>query len=64
MKVLHCGELMPGCTTVITGKDADEVLTKAENHARKEHNMVLMPPSVVAQIEAAIKDPEGSAPVR
>ena len=48
MKVLHCGDLMPGCNTVITGKNADEVLTKAENHARKEHNMVLMPPSVVA----------------
>lgn len=56
MKVLHCGDVMTGCKTVITGKDADEVLEKAEAHARKEHNTMIFPPSVVAQIEAAIKD--------
>jgi predicted small metal-binding protein len=47
---------MPGCDTVIVGKDADEVFAKAEAHARKEHNMMIIPPSVVSQIEAAIKD--------
>ena len=47
---------MPGCDTVIVGKDADEVLAKAEAHARKEHNMTIIPPNVVSQIEAAIKD--------
>ena len=62
MKVLRCGDLMQGCNTVITGKDNDEVLAKAETHARKEHNMVFIPPTVVAQIEAAIKD--GEAPAR
>ena len=55
-KVLKCGDLMPGCDTVIVGKDADEVLAKAEAHARKEHNMTIIPPNVVSQIEAAIKD--------
>ena len=55
-KVLKCGDLMPGCDTVIVGKDEDEVLAKAEKHARKEHNMTIIPPSVVSQIEAAIKD--------
>jgi len=53
---LKCGDLMPGCDTVIVGKDADEVLAKAEAHARKEHNMTIIPPNVVSQIEAAIKD--------
>ena len=53
-KVLKCGDLMPGCDTVIVGKDADEVFAKAEAHARKEHNMTIIPPSVVSQIEAAI----------
>jgi predicted small metal-binding protein len=56
MKQLRCGDLMPGCDTVIVGKDADEVFAKAEAHARKEHNMTIIPPSVVSQIEAAIKD--------
>jgi predicted small metal-binding protein len=55
-KVLNCGDLMPGCDTVIVGKDADEVFAKAEAHARKEHNMTIILPSVMAQIEAAIHD--------
>jgi predicted small metal-binding protein len=55
-KILKCGDLMPGCDTVIEGKDNDEVLAKAEAHARKEHNMTLIPPTVVDQIERAIKD--------
>jgi len=55
-KVLKCGDLMPGCDTVIVGKDVDEVLAKAEAHARKEHNMTIIPPNVVSQIEAAIKE--------
>jgi predicted small metal-binding protein len=56
MKVLHCGDVMPGCSTVITGKDSEEVLEKAEAHARKEHNTMLFPPTVVTQIERAIRE--------
>jgi predicted small metal-binding protein len=55
-KVLKCADLMPDCKTVIVGKDADEVFAKAEAHARKEHNMTIITPSVRSQIEAAIKD--------
>jgi predicted small metal-binding protein len=55
-KVLKCADLMPDCKTVIVGKDADEVFAKAEAHARKDHNMMIILPSVMAQIEAAIKD--------
>ncbi len=55
-KVLKCADLMGDCNKVIEGKDVDEVFAKAEAHARKEHNMTIIPPSVVAQIEAAIKD--------
>ncbi len=64
MKVLRCGDVMPGCDAVITGKDSDEVIEKAEAHARKEHNTMLFPPSVVSQIEHAIKDGEESARAR
>jgi predicted small metal-binding protein len=55
-KVLRCADLMPDCDTVIEGKDADEVLAKAEAHARKEHNMTIILPSTVAQMEKAIRD--------
>lgn len=55
-KVLKCDDVMPGCNTVIVGKDADEVFAKAEEHARREHNMTIILPSVMSQIEAAIRD--------
>ena len=47
---------MGDCNAVIVGKDADEVVAKTEAHARKEHNMTIVTPSVLSQIEAAIKD--------
>ena len=55
-KILKCGDVMPGCDKVIEGKDVDDVFAKAEAHARKEHNMTIITPSVMSQIESAIKD--------
>jgi predicted small metal-binding protein len=55
-KILKCGDIMPGCDTVIEGKDTDEVFAKAEAHARKEHNMTIITPNVASQIESAIRD--------
>ena len=55
-KVLRCADLIPDCKTVIEGKNEEEVFAKAEAHARKEHNMTIIPPSVMSQISAAIKE--------
>jgi predicted small metal-binding protein len=55
-KVLRCGDVMPGCDKVIVGKTEDEVFAKAEAHVHKEHNMHFILPSVMNQIEAAIKE--------
>jgi len=57
-KVVRCSELMPGCkcNAVMEGKDAAEVLVKAEEHARTAHGMMTIPPDVVAKVRAAIKD--------
>jgi len=55
-KMLRCGDVMPGCDTVIEGKNEDEVFAKAEAHARKEHNMTIIMPSVMNQIGQAIRD--------
>ena len=55
-KVLRCGDVMPGCDKVIEGKNEDEVFAKAEDHARKEHNMTIILPSVMTQIGDAIRD--------
>ncbi len=55
-KILRCADVMPGCDTVIEGKSIDEVFAKAEDHARKAHNMTIILPSTMTQIEAAIRD--------
>ena len=54
--ILRCGDVMPGCDKVIEGKNEDEVFAKAEEHARKEHNMTIILPSTMREIGAAIHD--------
>lgn len=55
-KMLKCGDLMPGCAFVVEGKDAAEVLSKAAEHAKKDHGLASIPPDVVAKVQAAIRD--------
>jgi len=42
------------------GNSEDEVLKKANDHAKKAHNMHNMPPEVLNNVRAAIHD-EGEA---
>lgn len=55
-KQLKCGDLMPGCNFVVEGKDAAEVMTKAAEHAKKDHGMSTIPPEVASKAQAAIRD--------
>ena len=55
-KVLRCGDLMPGCNTVIEGKDEAEVMAKGAEHARTAHNVTAIPPDLAAKVKGAIKD--------
>jgi len=55
-KVLSCGDIMPGCNTVIEGKDVAEVMVKGAEHARKDHGLATIPPDVAARVQAAIKE--------
>jgi predicted small metal-binding protein len=55
-KILKCGDLMPGCSAVIKGKDVAEVMAKAAEHAKQAHGMATIPPAVAAKVQAAIKD--------
>jgi predicted small metal-binding protein len=55
-KMLKCGDLMPGCSFVVEGKDAAEVMSKAAEHAKKAHGLASIPPDVAAKAQAAIKD--------
>ncbi len=55
-KVLRCGDLMPGCSAVIEGKDEAEVMAKGAEHAKTAHEMTAIPPEMAAKVKAAIKD--------
>jgi predicted small metal-binding protein len=55
-KVLKCGDVMPGCATVLEGIDEAEVMRKATEHAKTVHKMVTIPPDVANKVKAAIKN--------
>jgi len=54
-KVLKCGDVMPGCATVLEGRDDAEVMRKAAEHAKSAHGMATVPPDVANKVKAAIK---------
>ncbi len=54
-KVLKCGDVMVGCSTVLEGQDDAEVIRKATEHAKTVHRMAAIPPDVANKIKAAIK---------
>ena len=55
-KSLACGDLVPGCKAVLSGKDEVEVMQRAAAHAKKAHNMETVSPEMAAKAKAAIKD--------
>lgn len=55
-KILKCGDVMPGCSFVMEGKDVAEVTAKGAEHAKTEHGIVTIPPDVAAKVPAAIKE--------
>lgn len=55
-KILKCGDLMPGCSFVAEGEDVAEVMAKGAEHAKKDHGMTTMPPEMIPQVQAAIRD--------
>jgi predicted small metal-binding protein len=55
-KVLKCGDVVPGCNAEIRGNSEDEVLKKANEHAKTAHNMQNMPADVLSKVRGAIHD--------
>ena len=56
MKELRCSDVNPGCDHKIEGKDEAEVMTKAAEHARRDHGIAQIPPDVARKAQAAIHD--------
>ncbi len=55
-KTMKCGDVMPGCNTVIEGEDVQEVLSKAAKHAANDHGVKEITPEIARKVEAAIRD--------
>jgi predicted small metal-binding protein len=57
-KELRCMDVMPesGCREVIHGKDENEVMSKAREHARTAHNINDMTPETERMVRGAIHD--------
>ena len=56
-KIIECGKVDPssGCTYVVRGKNDEDVLKKAAEHA-KSHGIREMTPELVAKAKAAIRN--------
>ena len=54
MKEFKCGQLVPGCETVIDGQSDDEIVAEVAVHARDAHGMDEVPPEVEDKVRAAI----------
>jgi predicted small metal-binding protein len=55
-KVLKCGDLNPGCAYEARGRDENEVLQKAAQHAKTEHGLETIPQEMMSQVRNAIHD--------
>jgi predicted small metal-binding protein len=55
MKKLHCGDVVSGCATVVEGKDEADVLSRAAEHARKDHGVKEITADLAAKVKAAIR---------
>jgi predicted small metal-binding protein len=54
-KQLRCDDIIPGCPEVIEGKDDNEVMQKAREHAKSAHHIVKFSPDVVSKVQQAIQ---------
>ena len=55
-KILHCGEIVPGCAHTMRGESEDEVMQQAGQHAAQEHDMTDVSPELAEKVRARIKD--------
>jgi predicted small metal-binding protein len=56
MKVLACKDVGVDCDYKVRGKTADEVLKKASEHARKDHNIKKVTKDYLDSWRARIRD--------
>ncbi|MCW2608333.1 MAG: hypothetical protein JWO60_3026 [Frankiales bacterium] len=54
---LACGDVLPGCTSVMTGATRDAVLAAVASHAEADHGVTDLDATTFAAVEAALRPP-------
>lgn len=60
MKKLTCRDIGVECDIEFFGETDDEIMHNASEHAKKEHNLPAIPPSIENKCRAAIVEVEES----
>ena len=53
--VLACGDVISGCSAVLTGPTESELLQKVADHAEADHGITEITPDVLEAVRAAIR---------
>ncbi len=56
MKKLTCKDIGVDCDVEFHGETDDEIMSHASEHARKEHNLPVIPPHIEQKCRAAIQE--------
>ena len=59
-KVLKCRDVGVDCDFVARGASVDEVMQKAQEHARTDHGFETIPTELAEKAKAAIRDEESA----
>ena len=52
---LACGDVLPGCTSVLSGETRDAVLAAVGAHAAADHGVSDIDPATLAAVESALR---------
>jgi predicted small metal-binding protein len=52
---LACGDVLPGCASVLTGDTREAVLAAVGAHAAADHGVTSIDPATFAAVEAALR---------
>lgn len=53
--VLACGDVITGCSAVLTGPSESKLLQQVADHAEAEHGITEITPEVLDAVRAAIR---------
>jgi predicted small metal-binding protein len=56
MKQFRCGDVIPGCSATFRGEDETDILRQVATHAREDHGMTEIPPTLPPIVLARTQD--------